>query len=220
MKIANTMKKLLVVAIAGAITTSANATDFSADLKFETLAEISLTKVRDIDFGAVLALQQAAVCKMEPAGAGSEVLSAAQRGVATLTGYTGSGDLDAGCGDPNANGTVGIYEVQSFASAAITVTLAQAINSGDITNESTEVEFTPDGFVVNHSNSTTGTVVDLDAITGNGTATANAVASPQLTVNTQPGRNIVVVGGQISNNVSLTADDTYNLGFELNVVYQ
>jgi hypothetical protein len=208
MKTLNTLKKSLPLLVAG-MSTNVMATDFTATLTFDTLAEITLTPIRDVDFGAVLALTPAASCVMDPVGAGTEVLSAGQIGVGTATGYTASGDLDSGCGDPDANGQVGIIEVSAYADAGITVEV--------IAGAANDILFTPDAWVADFSASDTATFDQITNGVGNGQA---AQASPDLSANLPAGRTRIIVGGTVQNQVALTADGAYAATYEVNVVYQ
>jgi len=204
MKTLSKMKKFLPLAIVAGLSTNVSATDFAASLEFDTLAEIQIVTVRDIAFGPVLALTQAATCDMDVSGGGTEILTDNQLGSTTHASYTSSGALSATCGNDSLNGTVGIYEIQSYSGASITVDL----NGGT----DTEISFVPDGFVVDHNtNDIVGITVGADA---------NADATSTLTAQSQVGRNIVVVGGEITNLQTLTADGTYTTDFELVVTYQ
>ncbi len=197
------MKKLLPLVLAG-LSVNTMATDFTASLEFETLAEIQINTVRDISFGPVLSLTQAATCDMDPSGGGTEILSDNQLGTTTHPSYTSSGELSASCGNPSLNGTVGIYEIESYSGAAITVDL----NAGT----ATAISFDPRGFVVDHN---TNDIVNVTVATD-----ASAEATDTLTAQSVVGRNIIVIGGEITNLQPLVADGTYNTDFELIVTYQ
>ncbi|MBU2917121.1 hypothetical protein KO505_03975 [Psychrosphaera sp. F3M07] len=208
MKTLNVIKKSLPLVLAG-LTTNALATDFTTTLSFDTLAEITLTEIRPVAFGPVLALTPAATCTLDPVGAGTETLSAAQIGVGTPTGYTASGELSAGCGDPDANGQAGIIEVSAYADAGVTVEV--------IAGTANDISFTPDAWVADFTASDTAT---FDQITNGVGSGQDAQVSPDLTANLPAGRTRIIVGGSIQNQVALTADGAYTADFDVNVIYQ
>ncbi|MDU0112955.1 hypothetical protein RT723_08090 [Psychrosphaera aquimarina] len=208
MKTLNMIKKSLPLVLAG-LSANAAATDFTATLTFDTLAEITLTPIRALDFGPVLALTPAASCVMDPVGAGTETLSAGQLGVGTPTGYTASGDLGTGCGDPDANGQVGIIGISAYADAGITVEV--------IAGAANDIAFTPDAYVADFTASNTATFDQITEGLGNGQPVQ---ASPDLTANLPAGQTRIIVGGTIVNQVALTADGSYTADYDVNVIYQ
>lgn len=201
MKLLNTLKKaspLLLLPFAN----NALATDVTVPLAFETLPVITITEVQPLVFGNVLPLGQAASCTMGATAAGHS-LSNAEEGVAIAANAATAGEFTGGCaGEPD--GQPGIYEVASFGSANLTV----SVTAGT----ATDISFAPIGYAVDHNTpSREALLVGTDA---------SVQAAPALTALTQAGRNRVVIGGTVTNQVALTAGAAYTTDFNLNVVYQ
>jgi hypothetical protein len=214
MKNRNTLKKVTPLLLLSAMA-PAMATDVSVPLNFTTLPVITITPIRDLNFGAVLSLGAAASCTMKAIdGANGTALTAVQEG-ADATSYangdnTGNfaGLLEGSCAG-GADGAVGIYEIKSFQDADITVSVTAGTT--------TEIAFTPNGYVT-----------DLDDTAGDsftreplfiGTD-ADANASTALTAQSVAGTNRAIIGGTIINQVGLAAGAPYATDFNLNVVYQ
>lgn len=204
--------KLLSLALTAAAC-SVSATDFTAPLEFQTLPEVTVSEIRAISFGQVLALSQASVCTMDADG-GTEVLSGVQLGRATsgagsIT-YTGSGALSGTC---TGNGTVGIYEVSSFGGAPVKVDVVTSTDSSDI-------QFAPIGAVINHDDDGNGTFDDPAFEAVDSSTSANAFATNVLSTESQVGKNRILMGGTITNLQALTAETEYTATFQINVTYQ
>ncbi|MFT6284387.1 MAG: hypothetical protein ACJAXM_000859 [Arenicella sp.] len=209
MKNFNTFKKasplLLLSAMAPAM-----ATDVNVPLNFTTLPVISITEIRPLDFGAVLSLTAADTCTMDTSA--GTALTSAQEGVDSTIADMGTvaqvsvGELSGNCAG-GADGNVGIYEITSFQDADITISVT--------TGTTTDIAFTPIGFVTNIIEGGTFTREDLFVGTD---ALVNASAA--LTAFAVAGTNRAIVGGTITNQVGLAAGAPYATDFNLNVVYQ
>jgi hypothetical protein len=215
MKKLNTFKKatplLLLTAIAPAM-----ATDVLVPLNFTTLPVITITPIRDLDFGAVLSLTLADECTLGTNDVGGTPLTPSQEGTdSTDTAVFSVADLPAAnvgllsddCAG-GANGDVGIYEISSFANANITVTVTEGT--------ATDISFSPAGYVTNIAG-TTFTRENISLGAGND---ADVSASETLTAFSQAGTNRAIIGGTITNFAGLNAGQAYATDFNLNVVYQ
>lgn len=203
MKNFNMKKSLAALALVGAAS-SATAADITANIAFTTLPEITITQIRALAYGNVLSLTTGALCTMS-SSAGTEALTEAQTG---LAGGASAGQLSGAC-DNSANGTVGIYEITSFADASVSVTLSKGT--------ATEIDFTPAGHVIDYNGATA-----ADAIASGTALTVEASASGDVEVGNGTiltGKNRVLVGGTIQNTQALTANGDYTTDFEINVVY-
>jgi hypothetical protein len=206
MKNFNMKKAFLLLAATGLTVGSVKAAEIEASLTFTTLPEITISEIRAVSFGSVLSLTNGALCDMDTA-TGTETLTDAQAG--SDDGIT-AGTLTGAC-DTSVNGTVGIYEITSFAGADITVTLSAGTAS--------EIDFTPDGHVIDYSTgdgTATAAAVDTDVdVTASATGDTEVAAGDILTA-----KNRVLVGGTIQNTQALTADESYTATFNIDVVYQ
>lgn len=183
---------------------SVSATDLTVPITFDTLPVITITEVQPLAFGSVLSLTQASTCTMEATAAGHG-LSNSEEGQIIAAGAATAGVLSGDCaGEPD--GAPGIYEVTSFASADITVSLTAGAAS--------EILFTPLGYVVDYNAGTPQRVALTTA------ASTNAQATNVLSALSNAGTNRVIIGGSIQNQQALTAGQDYTTSFDLDVVYQ
>jgi hypothetical protein len=210
MKHFNKLKKasaLLLLPVMG----SAMATDVTVPLSFTTLPVITITEITPMAFGDVLSLTQADTCTMSTTlgtaiTAADEGADLTDTGVYTNTGGTEAvGELSGNCSGDDAQ--PGLYEITSFADADITVSVTVGVD--------TDIGFTPIGYVTNLLEASTPTRETLAVGTD---ADVNATAA--LSAYANAGTNRAVVGGTITNLVTLTAGAAYATDFNLNVVYQ
>lgn len=214
MKNSNIIKKftplLLIAAMAPAM-----ATDVSVPLNFTTLPVITILPIRDLNFGPVLSLSAASTCTMKAIdGVNGTALTPSQEG-ADAAAYTNgdnapnfAGLLEGSCAG-GADGEVGIYEITSFQDADITVNVTKGTT--------TEIEFTPSGYVTDLDD-TSGSSFTREALTIGTDAEVNA--STALTGFSVIGTSRAIIGGTIINQIGLTAGNPYTTDFNLNVIYQ
>jgi len=213
MKQLNTFKiatpLLLVAAMSPAM-----ATDVTVPLNFTTLPVITIVETRPLDFGSVLSLTAADTCTMSTSA--GTLLTSAQEGVnsqntATFTTTTlaqnSVGQLAGDCAG-GADGNVGIYTINSFQDADITVSVTAGTT--------TDIAFAPVGYVTNLDEA--GGVFARTPVSVGVAAAVNA--STALTAFSVAGTNRAIIGGTITNQVPLTAGAPYATDFNLNVVYQ
>lgn len=186
------------------LATQVSATDLTVPITFQTLPVITITEVQALSFGNVLSLTQASTCKLEATSTGHS-LSNSEEGQVVAANAATAGVLSGACaGEPD--GTPGIYQITSFASANITVSLTAGTAS--------EIAFNPEGYVVDYNAGTP----ERDAITVS--TDANVQATNAITANSQAGTNRVIIGGTVTNQQALTAGSDYTTDFDLDVVYQ
>lgn len=191
----------------------AMATDITVPLNFTTLPVITINEVTPMAFGDVLSLTQADTCTLD-ALSGLVAITPSQEGAdlnsatyGSALAATSAGDLANDC-DGAADGQVGIYEILSFADANITVSVTVGVD--------TDISFTPIGYVTNLDEA--GPAASRETLSVGVDAAANA--SLALSAFAAAGTNRAVIGGTITNLVTLTAGSSYATDFNLNVVYQ
>jgi hypothetical protein len=209
MKNYNTFKKVTPLLLLAAVA-PAMATDVNVPINFTTLPVISITPIRALDFGAALTLTAADTCLMSVAD--GTPLTSAQEGVDSTIVSNGSvaqvsgGELSETC-DGADDGQTGIYEITSSSNADITVNVALGTT--------TDIAFTPIGFVTNIIESGTFTREPLNVALD-----ADVNASFALTAFAVAGTNRAIIGGRITNQTGLVAGAPYATDFNLNVIYQ
>ncbi|NVK23968.1 MAG: hypothetical protein HWE10_03485 [Gammaproteobacteria bacterium] len=217
MKTLNLLKKSAIVSL---LTTAslAQATDVTVPLVFETVPEITVTNVKDIDFGNVLTLSQADECVMSTSAGGSLLVSDEGFDVdASATGAPDDGTTDPAGGELSsdclgaADAQPGVYEISSSPGATISVTVAAGA--------ATEILFEPAGYITDFANNP-GTAAQIRNAFVDGVADTGIVASGALNAFSAAGTNRVIVGGKITNQQALTAEQSYTTTFDINVVYQ
>jgi hypothetical protein len=190
------------------------ATDVTVPLSFTTLPAIQIDEIRPLAFGDVLSLTQADTCIMS-VSAGTAVTSN-QEGVNLNQALHGTvsavsaGELSGACAGAD-DGEVGIYEITSFADAALTVEVTLGTTN--------DIGFTPSGYVTNLVEGSPGSSSRETISVGVGND-ASVNASAGLTPFAAAGTNRAIIGGTITNFVPLTAGAPYATDFNLNVVYQ
>jgi len=188
---------------------SAIATDITVPLNFTTLPVITIAEITPMAFGDVLSLTQADTCAMAtnagttitPTDEGADLNIANYGSVAAVA----VGQLSGVCAGADAQ--PGIYEISSFADADITVSVSVGTD--------TDIGFVPSGYVTNLIEGGTAT---REPISTGTPALVNASAA--LSAYSAAGTNRAIIGGTITNLVTLTAGGSYATDFNLDVVYQ
>jgi hypothetical protein len=191
------MKKTLALLMLP-LTFGASAAEITASLTFDTLPVITIAEDKPIVFGQVLSLAQAEACTLSTTG--GTTIVAADEGVTIATPV--GGDLTCSTDE----GQPGVYTITSAATADIQVSLASA------TPDPAGIGFVPAGYVVNRAADTRVQVAVGSPVSVEASTTLNGF-SPA-------GTNSVIIGGEVTNQVQLTAGQQYSTTFDIDVIYQ
>lgn len=186
---------------------SVQAQDVTADISFTTLPAIQIFQEQAISFGEVLSPTSGHTCDMDVTS--GTALTAPQTGTDDVTPTVGA--LTGEC-DTATEGTVGIYRIEAYDNANINVTL----NKGT----ATEIDFTPDGVLIDYQTGD-GAAVSValtEGNAGNGFA-ASDLDDDETSGYVAIGHTRVIVGGLVENTTALSTGTEYTTTFDIDVLY-
>jgi hypothetical protein len=212
----NTKIALIIGALFLGASGASNADTQSFDVSVTTVADVSVTEVETVDFGANIYPAGGTTCSMiaSTLTAITDAKLQIVRGaaVASMTNY---GDL-SGAGCINGVGTTlgtqpGEYVLSGTTGTDITI-LVTSVDAGDFT-------FTPAGFVSSYDGSTTAGDLAV-AISAGSAVTQSLAASADVAGTVVDGELVMVLGGTLAIVNTLTSDFAYTTTtFPLNVIY-
>jgi hypothetical protein len=193
-----------------------HATDVAAGIGFTTVPVVSIAQTRAIVFTGDMELASGSKCTM---AVSSTAFPSEVEGQMSISGGADPGDnagyqvITNNC-DTSVEGTAGIYTVTGGAGVPVKITVKSAADAF--------ISYTPAGVIVDYNNAVGAGGDAFDDVTPDVLQTVNIATSDDR--NGSVGRAIVgqtriILGGEIEALQALTADTTYPLIFDIDVIY-
>lgn len=209
--------KHLVVAATIPFALSAVAADLQITGTFKTIKDVTITQVAGHEMtinGLQMASGSSCTVTTPTVGAnwgGDVLMLASTTGTQNAQATYGA---TAGAGCSTGTSVPGVYEIDGASGASVNITLADTASGG--------ISFSPDGCAIDYNGAADGDV--CTAVAANSTQAITLANTGDETVsagNGQPvaGKSRLVIGGDVTSTIGLTAATAYNVPFDIVVTY-
>lgn len=211
------------LACAMLLSTSASAVSTNYDFTFDTVQDVALVPVTELNFGGKLGLQAGDTCEMRVGALAANapgVTAALMADGTTLGAGANYGELfgaDCGADAVGTDGTPGVYRITGAGGVVVDISLTSQ-GAGAFFN------FVPAGVAVNYDGAADGD--DLQPVNGGLDATITLANTADQAGNTPGsgfpvvGESLIFLGGDITVTSLLNAGQEYTQTFGIDVVYQ